>query len=126
MYFTRDLSAVIILFNMGLYKPAFCTYLFGNLVVLSFSAFCVFCVYFFCVEFDVIFLNCYNICEIVVYIQGLRHDIKSVCVCVCMCVCVCVCLCVCVCVWVCGCVCVGVCGWVWVWVCGGARGGKNS
>ena len=112
MYFTRDLSAVIILFNMGLYKPAFCTYLFGNLVVLSFSAFCVFCVYFFCVEFDVIFLNCYNICEIVVYIQGLRHDIKSVCVCVCVCGCV-------------G-VCVGVCGWVWVWVCGGARGGKNS
>ena len=100
MYFTRDLSAVIILFNMGLYKPAFCTYLFGNLVVLSFSAFCVFCVYFFCVEFDVIFLNCYNICEIVVYIQGLRHDIKSVCVCVC------------VCVWVCGCVC----GCVWVGV----------
>ena len=65
---------------------------------------------FFCVEFDVIFLNCYNIFEIVVYIQGLGHDIKSVCVCVCVCVCVGG--------WVGGCV-------GGVGVCEGARGGTR-
>ena len=44
----------IISFNTGLHKSAFSTYLFGKLVVLSF---CTFCVYFSCVEFNVIFLK---------------------------------------------------------------------
>ena len=60
---------VIILFNTGSYKSLFSTYLFGKLVVLSF---CAFCVYFFCAEFDVIFLNFYNICIIIVYIVGVK------------------------------------------------------
>ena len=58
--------AVIILFNTGLYKSAFSNYL---LIVLSF---CAFCVYFWCVEFDVIFLIFYNICIIIVFIACVR------------------------------------------------------
>ena len=64
-----NLCVVIILFNTGLYKSAFATYLFGKLVVLSF---CAFCAYFFCREFDVIFLHFYNIYIIIVYVLGVR------------------------------------------------------
>ena len=60
---------VIILFNTGLNKSACSTYLFKKLVVLSF---CAFCVYFFCVEFDAIFLNVYNICINIVFIVCVR------------------------------------------------------
>ena len=59
---------VIILFNKSLYKSAFSTYLFRKLVVLCFSAFWI---YFFCVEFDVIFLNFNNICIVIVYMVAL-------------------------------------------------------
>ena len=44
LYFTHYLCVVIILFNTGLYKSVFSTYLFGKLIVLSF---CAYCVYFF-------------------------------------------------------------------------------
>ena len=54
LQFTHFSCAVIILLNKGLYKSAFSTYLFGKLVALPF---CAFCVYFFCVKFDVIFLK---------------------------------------------------------------------
>ena len=66
MYFMHYSCAVIILFNTGLYKSAFSNYL---LIVLSF---CAFCVYFWCVEFDVIFLKFYNICIIIVFTACVR------------------------------------------------------
>ena len=69
MYFPHYSCAIIILFNIGQYKSAFSTYSFGKLVVLSF---CAFCVYFFCVELDAIFLNLYNICIIIVYMAGVK------------------------------------------------------
>ena len=65
LYFTHYSCAVIILFNTGLSKSAFSTYLFRKLVVLSY---CTFCVYILCIECDVIFLNFNNICIIIVYI----------------------------------------------------------
>ena len=66
LYFTRYLCAAITLFNTGLHKFAFSTHLFGKLVILSF---CTFCVYFFYVELDVIFLNIYNTCIIIVCVR---------------------------------------------------------
>ena len=58
----------------------FSTNLFDKLVVLYF---CSFCVYFFCVEFDVIFLNFHNICVIIVFIVGVKcfcsHLLKAIC-----------------------------------------------
>ena len=66
LYFTHYSCAVIILYNAGLYKSAFSTYLFKKLVVLSF---CTFCAYFFCVELDVIVLTVYIACVIKIRLQ---------------------------------------------------------
>ena len=59
--------AIIILFNT--FWPAFSNLLLRKLIALSF---CAFCVYFWCAEFDVIFLNFYNTCIIIVYIVCIR------------------------------------------------------
>ena len=64
MWLTHYSCPFIILFNTGLCKSALCNYLFKKLAVLSFYAFCV---YFFRAKFDVIFLNVYNICIMIVY-----------------------------------------------------------
>ena len=74
LYFTHYSCAVIILFNAGLYKSAFSTYLFRKLVVLSF---CTFCAYFFCVEFDVIVLTVYIVCVIEIWSQLLIKNMPS-------------------------------------------------
>ena len=80
LYFTHYSCAVFIMFNTGLYRSAFSTYLFEKPVVLSF---CAVCVYFFCVEFDVIFLTLYNVCIIIVYRVRVRcfcsHLLEVIC-----------------------------------------------
>ena len=58
---------VIILFNTV--WSAFSNFLLRKLIALSF---CAFCVYFWCAEFDVIFLNFYNTCIFIVYIVCIR------------------------------------------------------
>ena len=77
LQFTHYSCAVSILLNKSLYKSAFSTYIFGKLVALPF---CTFCVYFFCVKFDVIFLKFYNI---IIYIVRVRcfcsHLIEAIC-----------------------------------------------
>ena len=65
---THYSCAIISFFNTGLYKSAFSTYLFGEIVLSS----CAFRVFFLCAEFDTIFLNFYNICITIVYIVGVR------------------------------------------------------
>ena len=68
--------AFIILLNTSLCKSVFSTYIFGKLVALLFSTFCV---YFFCVKFVVI-LKFYNI---VIYIVRVRcfysHLLQAIC-----------------------------------------------
>ena len=62
---------VIILFNMCLYKSVFSTYSFWKLVF-CLSAVFVFPAY---SEFDLILINFYNICTIIIYIVGVRYSV---------------------------------------------------
>ena len=66
LYFTCYSCVVIILFNKGLYKSAFCTYSFEKLVF-CLSTKTVFST---CSEFDEIFINFYDICLVIIYIEG--------------------------------------------------------
>ena len=64
---------IITLFNMGFWKSAFATYAFVKLIF-CLSALFVFSAVF-CVEFDVILVNFYNIYTIIVFIVGVRYSV---------------------------------------------------
>ena len=80
LIYLKELRNCIFTRFTGLCKSAFSTYLFGKLVVLTF---CAFSVCFFCIELDVIFLNFYNICVIIVSIVCVRcfysHLLEAIC-----------------------------------------------
>ena len=69
LYLTHCSCVAIILFNRGLYKSLFSTYPFGKLV------FCLFAIFVFsaCSEFDLILINFFNVCIIIIYIVGVRY-----------------------------------------------------
>ena len=68
LYFAHYSCAVIILFIMGLYKSAFSTDSFGNLVF-------AFLGFLHCVKFDVAFIHFHNICMIIVLLVGVRYSL---------------------------------------------------